>query len=181
MRLGAELDSYPSFAAALAASAQTALRHGRWAEARELVTAARSCASELTESLPWLAVGVRLELAECYLTLRDVDAARELVAELDEILETRPDLGVLVDRAQELRQTLGEITEERKLGLTPAEDRLLPLLATHLSFREIAEELHVSRNTVKTQAISIYRKLGVSGRSDAIAVARRRDPSAVAA
>jgi LuxR family maltose regulon positive regulatory protein len=88
---------------------------------------------------------------------------------------------VLVDRAQELRQTLGEITEERKLGLTPAEDRLLPFLATHLSFREIAEELHVSRNTVKTQAISIYRKLGVSGRSDAIAVARRRDPSAVAA
>jgi LuxR family maltose regulon positive regulatory protein len=32
---------------------------------------------------------------------------------------------------------------------------------------EIAERLHVSRNTVKTQAISIYRKLGVSSRSEA--------------
>jgi LuxR family maltose regulon positive regulatory protein len=56
-------------------------------------------------------------------------------------------------------------------GLTRAELRLLPLLSTHLSFREIGERLHVSRNTVKTQAISIYRKLGVSSRSDAVAVA----------
>ena len=53
-------------------------------------------------------------------------------------------------------------------GLTGAELRLLPLLATHLSFREIGERLYVSRNTIKTQAISVYRKLGVSSRSDAI-------------
>jgi LuxR family maltose regulon positive regulatory protein len=53
-------------------------------------------------------------------------------------------------------------------GLTGAELRLLPLLSTHLSFREIGEELFVSRNTIKTQAISVYRKLGVSSRSDAI-------------
>ena len=46
--------------------------------------------------------------------------------------------------------------------------RLLPLLATHLSFREIGERLFVSRNTIKTQAISAYRKLGVSSRSAAI-------------
>jgi LuxR family maltose regulon positive regulatory protein len=53
-------------------------------------------------------------------------------------------------------------------GLTGAELRLLPLLSTHLSFREIGERLFVSRNTIKTQAISVYRKLGVSSRSDAI-------------
>ena len=57
-------------------------------------------------------------------------------------------------------------------GLTTAELRLLPLLTTHLSFREIAEELYVSRNTVKTQAISVYRKLNASSRSEAIARAR---------
>jgi LuxR family maltose regulon positive regulatory protein len=56
-------------------------------------------------------------------------------------------------------------------GLTRAELRLLPLLSTHLSFREIGERLHVSRNTIKTQAISVYRKLGVSSRSEAVAVA----------
>ena len=58
-------------------------------------------------------------------------------------------------------------------GLTGAELRLLPLLATHFSFREIGDRLHVSRNTVKTQAISVYRKLGVSNRSDAIERAGR--------
>ena len=52
--------------------------------------------------------------------------------------------------------------------LTAAELRLLPLLTTHLSFREIAERLFVSRNTVKTQAISVYRKLDASSRSEAI-------------
>ena len=35
--------------------------------------------------------------------------------------------------------------------------------------RELGERLFVSRNTIKTQAISVYRKLGVSSRSDAIA------------
>ena len=52
--------------------------------------------------------------------------------------------------------------------LTPAELRLLPLLSTRLSFREIGEQLNVTRNTIKTQAIAVYRKLGVSSRNDAI-------------
>ena len=51
--------------------------------------------------------------------------------------------------------------------LTPAELRLLPLLTTYLSFREIGEKLFVSRNTVKTQG-SRLRKLGVSSQSEAI-------------
>jgi LuxR family maltose regulon positive regulatory protein len=45
---------------------------------------------------------------------------------------------------------------------------VLPLLATHLSFAEIGERLYVSRHTVKTQAVSVYRKLGVSSRSQAV-------------
>jgi len=53
-------------------------------------------------------------------------------------------------------------------SLTPAELRLLPLLAMHLSFREIGERLYVSRSTVKTQALSAYRKLLASSRSEAV-------------
>jgi LuxR family maltose regulon positive regulatory protein len=56
-------------------------------------------------------------------------------------------------------------------SLTAAELRLLPLLATHLSYGEIGDRLIVSRNTVKTHAVSIFRKLGVSSRSEAIEVA----------
>jgi LuxR family maltose regulon positive regulatory protein len=56
--------------------------------------------------------------------------------------------------------------------LTPAEMRVLRYLPTHLTFAAIANELFVSRNTVKTQAISIYRKLGVSSRTPAVDTAR---------
>jgi ATP/maltotriose-dependent transcriptional regulator MalT len=57
-------------------------------------------------------------------------------------------------------------------ALTGAELRLLPLLATHLSFPEIAEEFFLSRNTIKAQAMSIYQKLGASSRSQAVTRSR---------
>ena len=54
------------------------------------------------------------------------------------------------------------------MSLTAAELRLLPYLATHLTLPEIASRLFVRRNTVKTEAASIYRKLGGSNRGEAI-------------
>ena len=54
------------------------------------------------------------------------------------------------------------------MSLTGAELRLLPYLATHLTIPEIATRLFISRNTVKTEAVSIYRKLSASSRSEAI-------------
>jgi LuxR family transcriptional regulator, maltose regulon positive regulatory protein len=42
------------------------------------------------------------------------------------------------------------------------------LLSTHLSFQEIGERLYISQNTVKTQAISVYRKVGASSHSQAV-------------
>jgi LuxR family maltose regulon positive regulatory protein len=56
--------------------------------------------------------------------------------------------------------------------LTNAELRVLRLLPSHLTFREIGERLHVSTNTVKTQALAVYRKLDVSSRSGAVSRAR---------
>jgi LuxR family maltose regulon positive regulatory protein len=41
-----------------------------------------------------------------------------------------------------------------------------------MSFRQIGERLHLSTNTVKTQALAVYRKLDVSCRSDAVARGR---------
>ena len=56
--------------------------------------------------------------------------------------------------------------------MTIAELRVLPMLATHLSFPEIGAELFLSPHTVKSQAMSLYRKLGVTSRSQAVARAR---------
>lgn len=57
--------------------------------------------------------------------------------------------------------------------LTKRETSILRLLPTRLSQREIAGELFVSVNTVKTHCRAIYRKLGVSGRQTAVEQARR--------
>ena len=57
-------------------------------------------------------------------------------------------------------------------ALTTAELRLLPLLSTHLSFPEIAADVFLSPNTIKSQAVSMYRKLEVASRSQAITRAR---------
>jgi LuxR family maltose regulon positive regulatory protein len=57
--------------------------------------------------------------------------------------------------------------------LTERESVLLALLPTRLSNAEIAGRLGVSVNTVKTHVKHVYRKLGVSGRSEAVAAAER--------
>ena len=167
-----ELDAYATAALDLAATARALLRHGRWDEARRQLTVTQRLAPYLTHAIPWLSVQVRLELARAYVTLRDRNAARALLDEARAILGVRPALGVLAVQVAALEAEIEAMPEAAgggTSGLTRAELRLLPLLSTHLSFREIGERLFVSRNTIKTQAISVYRKLGVSSRSDAIA------------
>jgi LuxR family maltose regulon positive regulatory protein len=166
-----ELDAYATSALDLAATARALLRHGRWDEARRQLTITQRLAPSLTHAIPWLSVQVRLELGHAYVTLRDQAGARGLLAEAKEILELRPLLGVLGEQVAELEAEIEAMPQTAAgggSGLTRAELRLLPLLSTHLSFREIGERLFVSRNTIKTQAISVYRKLGVSSRSEAI-------------
>jgi LuxR family transcriptional regulator, maltose regulon positive regulatory protein len=169
-----ELAGYPTSALALAASARSRLRHGQWDHARRLLTAATRLTPHLTHALPWLAVQARIELADACVTLRDRGGAQHMLEQARGILAVRPGLGVLADGVERLESEITAMPEPRhgpNSGLTRAELRLLPLLSTHLSFREIGDRLHVSRNTVKTQAISVYRKLGVSSRSEAVAVA----------
>ena len=92
--------------------------------------------------------------------------------EIDEVLRRRPGLGTLVDEARALRDQLSKERGSNTPGpsaLTAAELRLLPMLCTHLSFPEIGAEMFLSRNTIKSEAFSIYRKLGVSSRSQAVA------------
>jgi LuxR family maltose regulon positive regulatory protein len=48
----------------------------------------------------------------------------------------------------------------------------MPLLATHLSLAEIAAELAISHNTVKSQTASLYRKLMATSREQAVARSR---------
>ena len=147
-----------------------ALHTGDAAEARQLVARAARLRPLLTYALPVVSVQALLEMARTYIALADPAGARAVLRQAADIFRQRPELGNLPDIAEELRAKVDTIRSEAigASSLTTAELRLLPLLPTHLSFREIGERLFVSRHTVKTQAISIYRKLGVSSRSETI-------------
>jgi LuxR family transcriptional regulator, maltose regulon positive regulatory protein len=163
---------HPSTALLLALRGRVGLQRGELARARADLSRAARLRRHLSAAVPWLAVQTRLELAQVHLALADSAGARAVLLEIDDILYRRPSLGALGGQVDLLRRRLAGLAELSHGGwvstLTPAELRLLPLLATHLSFREIGQQLCVSRNTVKTQAISIYRKLGVTSRTAAL-------------
>jgi LuxR family transcriptional regulator, maltose regulon positive regulatory protein len=172
----AHLEEYPPVAIMHVAAVRMALHHGDLAEVAAELACAQRLRPQLTYALPHLAVQVRIELARCYLALQDAAAARTVLHEADEILRRRPSLGVFVQQAEDLRAELSRMKGNSAPGasaLTAAELRLLPMLGTHLSLPEIAEEMFLSRNTIRSQAYSIYRKLGVSSRSQAVAQARK--------
>ena len=147
------------------------MHRGDLKEADRLLTAAMRARPSCTIALPYVAVRPRLQLAKLYWALGDQSTARHLLREIDDILVHRPALGTLVDEVSAFRQTVASTAQVGAAGgtpLTPAELRLLPYLQTHLTIREIAERLFVSRNTVNSEVSSIYRKLGVSSRNDAV-------------
>jgi LuxR family maltose regulon positive regulatory protein len=166
-----EPGDYVGAAILYAAEARVALARGQGARAREALVVAQRLRPAITRALSWLGVQTTLELARAHLALADADGARTLCLEADDLLHRRPELGTLVARTVQLREELAAFSAPASgwaSTLTTAELRLLPLLTTHLTFREIAERLFVSRNTVKTQAISVYRKLDATSRSEAI-------------
>ena len=154
-----------------AAAARLAVHRGDPREADRQLTQAMRARPSCTFVLPFLAVRVRLQLAKVYRAMGDTTTARHLLTEIDDVLRHRPALGALVSEVDEFRQILTSSAQAGPTGaapLSPAELRLLPYLQTHLTVREIGQRLFVSRNTVSSEVSSIYRKLGVSSRADAV-------------
>jgi LuxR family maltose regulon positive regulatory protein len=104
-----------------------------------------------------------------------VTGTRTLLAEAARELEPRDDVVVLRAWIDDLWTQVEAFTVTELVGpssLTTAELRVLALMPTHLSFREMGRRLHVSANTVKTHAHAVYRKLDVCSRSEAVVRAR---------
>ena len=159
-----------------AVQARVAMHRGDAAAARQQLVNAQRLRAVATYAEPLLAVQARIELIRVHLALADLGGARTLMREIDEVLTHRPDLGTLNRQVEELRTRLGRKHAPSTPGistLTAAELRVLPLLATHLSYPEIAAELFVSPNTIKSQAYSLFRKLGASSRSQAVTRSRQ--------
>ncbi len=165
------LGDYATSAIAHVATARVAHHESRNEETRTALARAHRLRPMLDHGIPWLTIQVGLELTRAHLVLGEASAARTIFTETDHVLELRPNMGSLVEDARELRERLAATSGPGgawAMSLTGAELRLLPYLATHLTVPEIATRLFISRNTVKTEAVSIYRKLSASSRSEAI-------------
>jgi LuxR family maltose regulon positive regulatory protein len=167
---GGEFDAYWTSALVYAWAARAAVHRGLLDLARQHLARAAGLRPLLTHALPVVSVQALLELARGYIALGDPDGAHAVLQQADDIFQQQPNLGVLLAQAGELRERLATM---RRTGLgasslSAAELRLLPLLPSYLTFREIAERLYLSPHTVKSEAMSIYRKLGVASRSDAV-------------
>ena len=124
-------------------------------------------------------VSATLALAEVRQRQRDPTAARRLLARARDILETLPDPGDGFDRLERTEKVLRLRTSRRAAAapaafweLSPREIDVLRLLTSTLSQREIAAELYVSFNTVRTHTRVIFSKLGVTSRAEAVSRAR---------
>ena len=98
-------------------------------------------------------------------------AAEQLVADLE-----RVGAGEVVVRADRARDGVALAWPGRDRGLTERESELLTMVARGDRNREVAGALFLSENTVKTHLKSIFRKLGVSTRTQAAGFALK-DPT----
>ena len=101
------------------------------------------------------------------------DAEAEAVAEEARgVVDSCPDPGMLVSWLEDVERTPRTRRRNEDDTLSERELVVLRALTGPLSEREIGRELYLSRNTVHSHTQSIYRKLGVSSRSDAMKRAR---------
>jgi LuxR family maltose regulon positive regulatory protein len=155
----------------LAASALAHVQRHRPDEAAAELADAMRRMRRLDDAPAWYGALLRALLAPTAMRLGDVGDGRRLLADAARMCRQVPGAVALQGS---IERTWAQ-ADERTGGpgappstLTRAELRVLRLLPSHLSFREIGAELHVSANTVKTQAHAIYRKLDARSRSEAV-------------
>ncbi|WP_456788794.1 LuxR C-terminal-related transcriptional regulator [Cellulomonas sp. P5_C5] len=131
------------------------------------------CAIDVLEDMPrsaWLANAFLL-LAATERLVGHAQGALEAVDRAQEILDRLPDPGALLVRAASLRAALSApVRHATEFGeaLSEREVVVLRLAADGLQQREIADQLFISYNTVKSHLKAAYRKLGVTSREAAI-------------
>jgi ATP/maltotriose-dependent transcriptional regulator MalT len=166
-------------------AARTAREHGldeRQGEVHFAVGASLAARGKLTEALPFFehavavlrAFGRSIELGDAVLrgvavleSLGYREGAADLVDEARAVIDSCPDPGVLRQRLEAVEQPRRAHPRPRDNGLTDRELVVLRMLRGPLTEREIGRELYLSHNTIHSHTKSIYRKLGVSARSEA--------------
>jgi LuxR family transcriptional regulator, maltose regulon positive regulatory protein len=154
-------------------------KRGDLIEAQTELESGLSTRRKLPGLSPWPTLMGLLALARARSGRGDRGGAQAVLAEARSVLQNYPDSGIfpslLALQERELRNKKSRRRDGSLDGdLTERELDVLRLLVGELSARQIAQNLYVAPSTVRTQVKSIYRKLGVSSREQAVHEARLR-------
>jgi LuxR family maltose regulon positive regulatory protein len=159
----------------LTAAAVAGTQRGDIAQARCDARHAVALLASSTVLTPWLSAETQAWLARAELKLSDGPTARMLLARAASAqahVIGAPALARWVHDGWALADAFAATATGDGPALTIAELRVLRLLESCMSYREIGERLHVSPNTVKSQALAVYRKFDVCRRTDAVECGR---------
>ncbi|MCW2954731.1 MAG: ATP-dependent transcriptional regulator, MalT-like, LuxR family [Conexibacter sp.] len=151
------------------------LRHrGELDQAAEQLAAAAHLTSKLPGSL-FQAFTLTFE-AQLALTAGDRRRARARASAAHSIIDDYPDTGVLADRLSTIETALKSRSTDGVPGSKPtrSELRVLALLPTELTNPQIAAQLYLSNETVRSHIRRLYRRLGANTREQAVQIARER-------
>ena len=170
-----QLEDMPSMILVSAMSALVEARDGHLDIAKAELGLTRRNMAFVSAVSAWANIEARIALAHTCLLLSDRVGAQVFVDEAAAYLRAQPDatgprrqLAVLEAQLKTART----IVPMGPSSLTTAELKVLHYLPTNLNVGEIAQRLYVSRNTAKSHAAAVYRKLGASSRGEAVAAAR---------
>jgi LuxR family maltose regulon positive regulatory protein len=166
------LEEEASAGVVFATSALVFGMRGRVEDAVKHVKVSTRMVEEFREFAPWYEAEARITLARALLQLDDATHARAHLVDAGVYMRRVEDGPVLTRWFEDALELSEQVAVSAPWPLTPAELRILYLLPTHLTFREIAERLFVSTNTAKSHARAIYRKLDVSSRAEAVETAQ---------
>jgi LuxR family transcriptional regulator, maltose regulon positive regulatory protein len=167
------LSAEPMCGIAYAALGRALARQGELAEAE--VQLRRALAPVGIDSMLVQRAFTLLLLAPVRRDRGDPAGARALVEQARELIERSADPGSLPALLEQAEQAVAAAPHRRvepAAPLTERELRVLRLLPSRLSTREISRELSVSVTTIRSQVQSVYRKLEASTRAEAVAHAR---------
>lgn len=170
----AGLTEDPRSSMALVAMGQVLRERGELAAAEAQFERALALRTVPGSMSPWITLQVLLALAPVKFALGDRVGARRLLGWARGILTRFDGDGEVASRLEKVERSIRASAHRLEFGQTMTERELavLSLLPTKLNQREIGRQLFLSLNTVKSHTRAIYRKLGATSRSEAVAMAR---------
>jgi LuxR family transcriptional regulator, maltose regulon positive regulatory protein len=171
------LQALPSVALAFTALGQSQAVSGHLDKAMATLEHGLNLRRKLPGLSPWPSIHHFLVMGRVAIRAGEIPLARHLLDEAAVMMrQYRDGMAPMTARLEAAQQSLRESESgaPQNEPLTAREIDVLRRLAGSLSLGEIASELYLSPNTIKTHTSALYRKLGARSRSEAVKIGRQR-------